>query len=127
MRRLAPLLLAALLGTSVLAPAQAQTAASATLSLRVTPTGVLVQGRVTAPGNDELTGLWSSAGRARLLRCAPRCAVVQGLPIASTLTLGPDSTYRIVLGGKLRAGQRLSLVLRLRSGKILNTSAAATR
>lgn len=122
--------LALLLGLALLYPgarAQNPQGMSASLNLKLTHGGAIVQGRVTVPREDELTGVWSSIGRARLLRCAPRCQVVSGVPVQGSLLLGSDSGYRVVLGGKLVAGQKVSLVLRLRGGLIMNVSAPVGR
>ncbi|PNY80309.1 hypothetical protein [Deinococcus koreensis] len=100
---------------------------SASLNVKLSHSGAIVQGRVSVPKEDEVTGAWSSVGRARLLRCAPRCQVVSSIPVQGSLMLSSDSGYRVVLGGKLSAGQKVSLVLRLRGGLILNVTAPVSR
>lgn len=109
------------------ARAQTPQGMSASLNVKLTHGGAIVQGRVTVPKEDELIGLWSSVGRARLLRCAPRCQVVGSIPVQGSLLLNSDSGYRVVLGGKLTAGQKVSLVMRLRGGLILNVTAPVGR
>ena len=126
--RIFPLLIG--LGPGILglgALAQVPQGMSASLNLKITPGGAIVQGRVTVPREDELTGVWSSLGRARLMRCAPRCQVVSSVPVQGTLMLNGDSGYRVVLGGRVVAGQKISVVLRLRGGLILNVTAPVSR
>ena len=101
--------------------------APAPLKLHLTQGGALLTGRINVPRADEITGVWSGQGRARLLRCVPRCVVVQTLPLDRSLQLGPDARYRIVLGGTFKAGQKVSLVLRLRQTPVLNVSATVVR
>jgi hypothetical protein len=120
---LACLLPLALLG----ARAQGAPGLSATLNLRLMHGGAIVQGRVTVPKTDDVVGVWSSIGRGRLMKCAPRCTVVDSLPVEGSLLLSTDSGYRVVLGGHLTAGQKVSLVLRLRGGLILNVTAPVLR
>ncbi|WP_339095424.1 hypothetical protein ACINK0_01570 [Deinococcus sp. VB343] len=114
------LLLALLLGVAGAAP-------SGQFSLRLSYGGALVQGQVRAGGDDAIVGVWSSVGRARLLRCQPRCQAVSALPVAPLLSLGSTSAYRVVLGGEFRAGQKVGLTMRFRSGTILNTYATVQR
>ena len=113
-------LLGGFLGTGQAAPA-------AQLGLRLSYGGALLQGQVRGASHDALTGVWSTVGRARLLRCAPRCVTTAALPLSGTLILGSGSAYRVVLGGKFRPGQRVMLTLRLRSGQTLNAQAVVTR
>ncbi|GGM15666.1 hypothetical protein [Deinococcus aerophilus] len=100
---------------------------SAALSLSPTYGGALVTGRVRVPRNNELTGVWSSVGRARLMKCTPRCGVVSAVPIQGSVILSSDSGYRVVLGGKFRTGQKVSLVLRFREGTVVNVMATVGR
>lgn len=125
--RSVPLLLCLLPGSILGASAQTSHGMSASLSLKPTYGGAIVQGRVNVSKADELTGVWSSIGRARLMKCMPRCQVVSSLPVQGRLVLNGDSSYRVVLGGKVTPGQRVSLVLRLRGGLILNVMASAAR
>lgn len=118
--RVGGLLLALLLGTG-------GAVAGSQFSLRLSYGGVLVQGQVRAGGDDAIVGVWSSVGRARLLRCQPRCQAVSALPVAPLLSLGSTSAYRMVLGGEFRAGQKVGLTMRFRSGTILNTYATVQR
>ncbi|GGK15328.1 hypothetical protein GCM10008955_05900 [Deinococcus malanensis] len=101
--------------------------APAPLKLQLTQGGALLTGRINVPRADEITGVWSGQGRARLLRCAPRCVVVPSLSLDRSLQLGPDARYRIVLGGNFKVGQKVSLVLRLRQTPVLNVSATVVR
>ncbi|GHF34442.1 hypothetical protein HNQ07_000132 [Deinococcus metalli] len=109
------------------ARAQGAQGLSATLNLKLMHGGAIVQGRVTVPKSDDVVGVWSSIGRGRLMKCSPRCVVVDSLPVEGSLQLGADSGYRVVLGGRLTAGQKISLVLRLRGGLILNVTAPVMR
>ncbi|MFC4637193.1 hypothetical protein [Deinococcus hohokamensis] len=115
------------LAASLLCGAGAAPAPAPAMKLQLTQGGALLVGRLNLPRADEVTGVWSGQGRARLLRCAPRCVAVQTLPLDRTLQLGPDATYRIVLGGTFRAGQKVSLVLRLRHTPVLNITANVVR
>lgn len=101
----------------------AQAATSRTLILKPTQGGALLTGTLIVPKSDELTGVWSSVGRARLMRCSPSCQVVPAVPVPGTLTLNASTGYRVVLGGTFRAGQKVSLVLRYRNAQIVNLSA----
>ena len=104
-----------------------QAAPGAHLSLRLSYGGALVQGQLRGAAHDAVTGVWSSVGRARLLRCDPRCVTAPTLPLPGTLTLGSGSVYRVVLGGEFRPGQKVMLTLRLRSGQVLNAQAVVER
>ncbi|UBV41486.1 hypothetical protein LAJ19_07350 [Deinococcus taeanensis] len=106
---------------------QGRGATPATVSLKATHGGALVVGALKLPRADELMGVWSSVGRARLMRCTPRCEVVTSIPVSGTLVLGQDTGYRVVLGGTFRAGQKVSLVLRLRNAQIMNLMATVAR
>lgn len=109
------------------ATAQISPSAGASLSLKPTYGGAIMVGRVIMPRNDDLTGVWSSLGRARLMKCAPRCQVVPSLPVQTNLVLNADSLYRIVLGGKFTPNQKVSLVLRFRQGLVMNAVASVSR
>lgn len=120
--RLAGTLLLAGLGLALAARLPA-----ADLGLRPAFGGAVLQGRVTVAGSDALTGVWSGAGRARLLRCTPRCETVESIPVPGTLLLGEGTLYRVVLAGDFRPGQRIRLALRFRQAPLLNTEAAMLR
>lgn len=114
-------------GLLVSASARSSTTPSAALSLKPTYGGALVTGRVNMPREDQITGVWSSLGRARLMKCAPRCQVVKAIPVQGVLMLGDDSAYRVVVGGKFRSGQKISLVLRFQQGLVMNVVAVVGR
>lgn len=95
--------------------------------LRLSYGGAVAHGQLALGREDALTGVWSSLGRARLLRCSPRCVTVGALPFSGGLTLGQGAAYRVALGGEFRVGQRVALTLRFRSGQVLNLSARVTR
>lgn len=97
------------------------------LELRLSYGGAVAQGQLALGREDALTGIWSSVGRARLLRCSPRCVTVQDLPFSGLLNLGPGSGYRVALGGEFRLGQKVALTLRFRSGEVLTLSARVSR
>ncbi|KEF33623.1 MULTISPECIES: hypothetical protein [Deinococcus] len=121
MRLAGALLLAGLgLALAVRAPATE-------LTLRPAFGGAVLQGRVNVGGADELTGVWSGAGRARLLRCTPRCETVESIPVPGTLPLGENTPYRVVLAGEFRPGQKVRLTLRFRQAPLLNTEATPVR
>lgn len=111
-------LLAALLGGVL-----ALRTPTADLSLRASFGGAVLQGRITAGAADELSGIWSGSGRARLLRCTPRCETVAAIPVPGTLRVGPDTPYRVALAGEFRPGQRVGLALRFRQSQLLNVEA----
>ncbi len=117
------LICAALLASAPLA----QASTPHPITLKLLDEGVLVVGTLKLARADELLGVWSSAGRARLMRCEPRCKVVQSLPVPGTLALGPDARARVVLGGTFKVGQRVGLVLRLKNSQILSVQATVTR
>ncbi|MEF2278126.1 hypothetical protein V3W47_07420 [Deinococcus sp. YIM 134068] len=122
LRRAAPLALLAALGGTL-----AQRSPTAEVSLRPSFGGALLQGRMTVPGADALTGVWSSQGRARLLRCAPRCVVVSSVPLQGSLLVNGDTSYRVALGGTFRTGQRVQLTLQFRGAPLLNVNATVAR
>ncbi|WP_245745302.1 hypothetical protein [Deinococcus reticulitermitis] len=97
------------------------------LELRLSYGGAVARGQISLGRADALTGVWSSVGRARLLRCAPRCVTVKDLPFNGLLALSESAGYRVALGGEFRAGQRVALTLRFRSGEVLNLSARVAR
>jgi hypothetical protein len=109
--------------------AAAQNPSGLSADLKLTPSygGALLTGRIRAPKSDELMGVWSSLGRARMMKCAPRCEVVQSLPISGSLILSGSSSYRVVLGGTFKLGQKVSVVLRFRQGVVLNVIATVSR
>lgn len=121
---------AAVLAALVLWPgAVAQNPAGLSVDLKLMPSygGALLAGRIKASRPDELMGVWSSLGRARLMKCAPRCEVVPSLPISGNLILSGSSGYRVVLGGDFKPGQKVSVVLRFRQGVVLNHTAIVGR
>jgi len=115
------LLLGSLLGSwSVAAPS----ADSATL--RPTFGGVLLEAHLL-PGNaPSLTGVWSDAGHAKLLRCAPRCQVVKEIPLSGPLTISQTSAYRVVLGGTFKPGKRIKVLLRFGQTDLIAVDAMVT-
>lgn len=100
---------------------------NAALSLRPSFAGAVLEGRITSARADELLGVWSGAGRARLLKCTPRCMVVDAIPVSGTVLMNADSAYRVALGGSFKTGQKLILVLKFRDQKILNVNATVAR
>ena len=109
-------LLPLLLGTALAARAP-----TAQVNLQPAFGGAILVGRVSA--TDTLTGVWSPQGRARLLRCQPRCTTVQTVPVSGVLLLGQETPYRVVVSGDFRPGQRLKLALRFTDMQVLNVSA----
>jgi len=97
------------------------------MTLKLMHEGVQLVGTLKIARTDELLGVWSSAGRARLLRCEPRCKVVTSIPMPGTLTLGTDARARVVLGGTFKVGQRVGLVFRLKNAQIVSVQATVTR
>jgi hypothetical protein len=108
---------------TVLGVALAARLPSAELSLRPSFGGAVLEGRITAGSADELTGVWSSGGRTRLLRCMPRCQTVGAIPVQGTLMINADTPYRVAVAGEFRSGQRVKLALRFRSAPLLNMDA----
>jgi hypothetical protein len=100
---------------------------NATLTLRPSFAGAVLEGRITSAREDELLGVWSGAGRGRLLKCTPRCMVVSTIPVSGTMLMNADSAYRVALGGSFKPGQKLILVLKFRDQKILNVNATVAR
>lgn len=94
---------------------------SAELSLRMSVGGALLQGTIKSSRSDQIIGILNARARTRLMRCSPRCVVIKNIPITRTLLLNSRSLYRIVLGGNYRAGQRVNLIIRFRSGAALMT------
>ncbi|WP_019586868.1 hypothetical protein [Deinococcus apachensis] len=122
MRRAGLAALLTLLGATLAARAP-----SAQLSLRPSFGGAVLEGRIVAGPGDELTGVWSEGGHARLLKCSPRCAVVPAVPVPGTLLVGTGTPYRVVVSGAFRTGQRVKLALRFRDMQILNVDAVVIR
>lgn len=112
---------------TVLGAALAARQPSAELSLHPSFGGAVLEGRVTVGGADELTGVWSSGGRTRLLRCAPRCQTVESIPVQGTLMVNADTLYRVAVAGEFRTGQRVKLALRFRHTPLLNVDATVAR
>lgn len=117
------LLCAALLALSP----TAQASTPQPITLKLLREGVLLSGTLKLSRTDELLGVWSSAGRARLMRCEPRCKVVSSLPVPGQMTFGPDARTRVVLGGTFKVGQRVGLVFRLKNSQIISVQAVVTR
>lgn len=117
-----------LLCSALLAAAPlAQASTPPPLTLKLMHEGVMLIGTLKLARNDQLLGVWSSVGRARLLRCEPRCKVVTSIPMPGTLTLGTDARARVVLGGTFKVGQRVGLVFRLKNAQIVSVQATVTR
>lgn len=122
MRRVGFLALLAALGVGLAARAH-----TAELALRPAFAGAVLEGRVTAAGGGELTGVWSPQGRARLLRCAPLCVTVPSIPLQGTLLVNGNTPYRVALGGTFAPGQRVKLTLQFRGAELLNVDAPVRR
>ena len=115
------LLIGGLLGSwSVAAPS----ADSATL--RPTFGGVLLEAHLLPGTAPSLTGVWSDAGHAKLLRCAPRCQVVKEIPLSGPLTISQSSAYRVVLGGTFKPGKRVKVLLRFGQTDLIAVDATVT-
>lgn len=117
--------LAALL--TLLGAALAARPPSAEVSLRPSFGGAVLEGQITGSAGDELTGVWSAGGRARLLKCTPRCITVKAIPLSGVLRLGTETPYRVAVSGDFRTGQQVKLVLRFRHLQVLNIEAAVLR
>jgi hypothetical protein len=96
--------------------------------LRPTLGGALVETVVTPRTRTEeaLTAVWASGVRAKLLHCQPRCRVVTSIPVRGVLRLGPNTPYRVVLGGSFTGGRRVGLLFAFRAG-VVGTEATVTR
>ncbi|MGM9323117.1 hypothetical protein [Deinococcus aquaticus] len=114
---------ASVLALTAAASLSAGQAAVRPLTLKPSHGGAILIGTLNVQRPDELTGVWSSLGRARLLRCLPNCEVVQAIPVPGSLNLNDSGGYRVVLGGNFKAGQKISLVLRYRNAQIVNLNA----
>ncbi|WP_034384911.1 hypothetical protein [Deinococcus sp. YIM 77859] len=99
----------------------------AAVNLRPSFGGAVLEGHITAGAGDELTGVWSAGGRARLLKCTPRCTAVQAIPLSGTLRLGTETPYRIAVSGDFRTGQHVKLALRFGNLRVLNIEATVLR
>lgn len=97
------------------------------MTLKLMHEGVMLVGTLKLARTDELLGVWTSVGRARLLSCAPRCKVVPSLAVPGTLSFGPDARARMVVGGTFKVGQRVGLVFRLKNAQIVSVQAVVTR
>ena len=93
-------------------------------TLRQTYGGVLLEAHLLPRGSSSLTGVWSDAGHARLMKCAPRCMVIPAIPLSTPLTVSQSSAYRVVLGGTFRPGQRVKLLLRFDQATLITVDAA---
>ncbi|GAA4023568.1 hypothetical protein GCM10022631_42900 [Deinococcus rubellus] len=118
MKRRASGLLALLIGSWSLAAPSADSAI-----LRPTFGGVLLEARLSPGSSASLTGVWSDAGHAKLLRCAPRCQVVKEIPLSGPLTVSQSSTYRVVLGGTFKPGKRVKVLLRFGQTELVTVDA----
>lgn len=127
MKRAGLLLLRTALPLTVLGVALAARLPSAELGLRPSFGGAVLEGRITAGSADELTGVWSSGGRTRLLKCMPRCQTVEAIAIQGTLMVNADTPYRVAVAGDFRTGQRVKLALRFRTAPLLNVDATVIR
>lgn len=122
MKRLAAAL--TLLGLPWLGLALAASSAPPTLqaaTLRPTFGGVLLEARLGAH-SSALNGIWADTGRANLMHCAPSCAIVSEIPLATPVLLSQTSVYRVVLGGNFRPRQNVKLLLRFAKGDTLTVS-----
>ncbi|WP_420595345.1 hypothetical protein [Deinococcus sp.] len=111
-------LVAALLASSALCAPTAQAP-----TLRPTFGGVLLEARLLPGNNASLSGAWSDTGRARLMRCAPRCSVVKSIPLDGPMTISQSSMYRVVLGGTFKPGQRVKVLLRFGQAEMVTLEA----
>lgn len=117
-----------LLALLTLLPASAaSTGPAAKLTLKPSYGGAVLEGRIYVPGNDALTGVWSGAGLARLMKCSPRCTVVSVVPLQKTTLLNNASAYRVALGGQFKIGQKVNVTLRFKSQGVLVVPAVVTR
>lgn len=122
MRWAGPAALLALLGAALAARLPA-----AQVGLRPSFGGAVLEGRILARVDDELTGVWSGQGRARLLKCTPRCEGVSTIPVPGSLLVNADTPYRIAVAGEFRAGQHVKITLRFRDMQLLNVDATVAR
>lgn len=113
--------LAGLLSLGGLAVPSAETA-----TLRPTFGGVLLEAHLLPGSAQNLTGVWSDTGHAKLLRCAPSCQVIKEIPLAGPLTVSQSSTYRVVLGGTFKTGKRVKILLRFGQADLIAVEALVT-
>ena len=92
-------------------------------NLRPTFGGVLLEARLLPQGSASLSGVWSDAGHARLMRCSPRCTVIREIPLSGPLAVSQSSMFRVVLGGTFKAGQRVRLLLRFGQSNFVTVDA----
>lgn len=87
-------------------------------TLRPSPAGAVLEVTVSARDRDgdTLHGIWIAGAQAKLLRCQPRCKVVTSIPVQGQTVLGGKSIYRVVLGGRFLAGQKVGLRLSFAGG-----------
>ncbi len=112
LRRRAVLTLLGALTSSVLLSSAASPPVVEATALTPTFGGVLLSATFRPRGKDALSGVWYDGGRAKLLRCDPRCEVIKEIAFDSPLMVSQDSMYRVVLAGKFKPGQRLKMVMR---------------
>jgi hypothetical protein len=122
-KRLGRAVIAGLLAATLTGPASAAPSVGAA-TLRPTFGGVLLEAHLLPRGNTSLTGVWADSGHARLMKCAPRCQVIPAIPLGSPLTVSQDSTYRVVLGGTFKPGQRVKVLLRFDQATLITVEAA---
>jgi len=89
-------------------------------ALRTSFGGVVVESTFTSRsrGEDALLSAWAPGARGKLMHCKPRCRVVPSIPLPDVLNVGTKTPYRVVLGGRFREGQRVTVVLTFRSGAV---------
>lgn len=100
---------------------------SASLSLRSSYGGAVLEGRVSSARADAVLSVSSNVGKGRLMKCSPKCSVVSSIPLQNSLVLGVKTPYRVALGGKFRKGQRVNVVLRLKNQGAVVVSALVSR
>lgn len=108
-----------------LATAEARPIAS--LSLRSSYGGAVLEGRMTSNKADTLVRVTSSMGKGRLLKCSPRCSIISTIPISGSLALGSQTSYRIALGGHFRVGQKVNLYLHFKKQGVISVQATVIR
>lgn len=119
---LRPLLIGSLLGSS-LGGWSLGTPSADSATLRPTFGGVLLEARLLPGSALSLTGVWSDAGHAKLLKCAPRCQVVKEIPLSGPLTISQSSAYRVVLGGTFKPGTRVKVLLHFGQTELISVAA----
>ncbi|ADV67377.1 hypothetical protein [Deinococcus maricopensis] len=108
--------LAAVAVTLLSSAARPPTVMNAALS--PTTGGVLLEASVSVMSADTLLGVWGPVGRGKLMRCAPRCVVVQSVAMQRGAVLSRQGLYRVVLAGRYTRGQRVAVLLKFGSGLV---------